>query len=257
MQLSTNCYGAIEECLGGQYFVGNLRATCRHISANVPKATEKFMTEWNFLKQCCKRGSIPDIDVLLSSHPSLCSKTTYWAAKYGRLEILQWAVDNELRFFHCPPDDILAGAAGSGSVDTLIAVYNFYEKFFHRTAWLYGYRGSVYYSVGCGGSIEIFKKIFTIIPSTRLDCLIYGAVKHNRFEIFEYMLNNYQISENNVTHALVCNARDSLEWLILAAKYIHIDEWVYGLSKENTVHQHFYNSRAYKRDTTDFSGIEW
>lgn len=265
MHLNSSCLQAIAQCMGGEYFIGNLRATCYDISRTLPGAPDKYESSFDLIQQCCRVGNIPVLDKLPFNLKQTWGFTTiyYWASYYATWSILEWALHNEVRYGYNNPYDILHGAARSGRVDIYDRATEFHKKFVVRHNGDYeGWHG-MFFEVGFGGSMQIYSKVLEIANPycCYYDYVLIGAIQGNQLDFYRCFLDNYPESRNFIVNSLNSTMDlDPLEYFVLAEKYVDLTDYMEALQKKamsegcNKILQHYYNSRAY---VSEHSSIIW
>lgn len=204
MQLSGNCFLSIAKCMGGDYFTGNLRATCSRIRSSIPAPALRFATSDGAIKHACKTK---DMAAFAKFHSDIAAEPSfrpiifyedllYKCGKYCSLNILSRVASSSM-----PSVDLqcmLLGAARSGDVLIFRQVLQVFETHSCMPRRL---NPSVYYYAALSGSLPISEELFPTGKKVPFYCKLEffdGIIKKDRFELFKWFISTQEFSQREI-----------------------------------------------------------
>lgn len=118
--LHPSCITAISQCLGGQFFCGPLKATCKSIALALPAIYPKFDHTEDFLKYIVQHDHLHICEQLLSQCSFLNKfkgKLFKYVGKYCKLDMCKKLFEDNVTYTYLYANDTLVGAASSGCVE--------------------------------------------------------------------------------------------------------------------------------------------
>ena len=184
-RLTPACVNSIATCMGGEYTIGDFRATCSHIRSITPVARVRNGPLLNFVLHCCKEGHLIALKKFYIDVPddSWLSSIVKWAAQYNNNHIVAWALDGIYAKFAYRSDARMFGATKK-----MFQIFQDFRKC-HNMADVEKFE-DIYLEEYAGrtGSMEMCEQVRRLNNSRTLDHFLWGAAYKGHANLCEDLI---------------------------------------------------------------------